>query len=320
MKAITIGVVVLESTLLSTAIGISDIMNIYNQFCKSEDQVRFQVNFLSVDGQFASIVLPTRTLSKLPIYDVIIIPPLLVGADFDFNIPQLNRWLIDQYHGGAMITSACIGSFFLANTGLLDTQTATTHWQYEERFKSLFPSVILKSEKILVDEGRIVTAGGVSAYVDLVLMIIERFHTKANARHCANLLLVDSGRDSQQCYKELPQTVMIEDIEIKKLLSWMQKNLHRPLSTGLLAQRLKLHERTFLRRFKNSVHITPNQYLQELRVDAAKSLLVNTHKSFDEITSEVGFENESSFRRLFKSETHLNPGEYRKKFQYSVRQ
>lgn len=315
MKAITIGVVVLETTLLSTAIGISDIMNIYNQFCKSADQIHFQVNFLSVDGEYTSVLLPTRTLSELHIYDVIIIPPLLVGADFDFDIPQLNRWLIDQYHGGAMITSACIGSFFLAKTGLLDTKMATTHWQYEERFKSLFPSVILKSEKILVDEGRIVTAGGVSAYVDLVLMIIERFHTKANALHCANLLLVDSGRDSQQCYKELPQLIATEDREIKELLAWMEKNLHTELTNKMLADQLKLHERTFLRRFKNSVNSTPNQYLQELRVDAAKSLLVNTHKSFDEITSEVGFENESSFRRLFKRETHLNPGEYRKKFQ-----
>lgn len=312
MQTITIGVVVLESTLRSTALGIGDIAMIYNQFCKSENQLPFVVSYLSLEKNSS---LGLENISNKQIYDVVIIPPLFVDNSYDFDIPQLSTWLIYQYHNGALLTSACVGSFFLARTGLLDTKTATTHWQYEERFKSLFPSVILKSEKILVDEGRIITAGGVSAYMDLVLMIIERFHTKANALHCANLLLVDSGRDSQQCYKELPQLITTDDREIKKLLVWMQKNLHRELTNKILADRLKLHERTFLRRFKKCVNSTPNQYLQELRVDVAKSLLVNTHKSFDEITSEVGFENESSFRRLFKSETHLNPGEYRKKFQ-----
>ncbi len=178
--------------------------------------------------------------------------------------------------------------------------------------------VTLESDKILIDEGRIITAGGVSAYVDLVLHIVEKFHSKANALRCANILLVDRGRNSQRCYKELPQAALMEDGEIKELLLWMKENLHDEHTTATLAKRLNLHERTFLRRFKISVNSTPNQYIQELRVDAAKSLLHTTNKSFDEITSEVGFENESSFRRLFKRETLLNPGEYRKKFQYKI--
>jgi len=306
MKTIDVAVVVLESTLLSTAFGVEDMLMICNQFCKRNDEASFKVNRIS-EGKF--IIDDTH-------YDVIIIPPLLVPSGFTFELSALNAWLIHHYHTGTILTSACVGSFFLAKTGLLDGKKATTHWQYEENFRASFSSVTLESDKILIDEGKIITAGGVSAYMDLVLHIIEKFHSKESAQHCANILLVDRGRDSQKCYKELSQATFIEDDEIKELLLWIKENLRDEYSTAILSQRLKLHERTFMRRFKNSVHSTPNQYIQELRVDAAKSLLVTTYKSFDEITSEVGFENESSFRRLFKRETLLNPGEYRKKFQY----
>lgn len=304
MKTIDIAVVVLESTLRSAAMGIEDIMMIVNQFCKRDDEAAFSVIRMS-EGDFGA---------DDAHYDVIIIPPLLVPSDCTFELSALNTWLIHHYHAGTILTSACVGSFFLAKTGLLDGKRATTHWQYEEKFRALFPSIKLESDKILIDEGKIITAGGVSAYMDLALHIIERFHSKESAQHCANILLVDRGRDSQRCYKELPQMSFIKDDEMRELLLWIKENLHYKHSTATLSQRLKLHERTFMRRFKNSLHSTPNQYIQELRVDRAKSLLVTTDKSFDEITSEVGFENESSFRRLFKRETLLNPGEYRKKF------
>jgi transcriptional regulator GlxA family with amidase domain len=206
MKTIDIAVVALESTLLSTAMGVEDIVKIYNQFCKGDDEAAFNVirigegGFSIDDGTF----------------DVIIIPPLLVPSDFTFELPALNVWLIHHYHMGTILTSACVGSFFLAKTGLLDGKRATTHWQYEEKFKSIFTSIILESDKILVDEGKIITAGGVSAYMDLVLHIIEKFHSKTNALRCANILLVDTGRSSQRCYKELPPTVFIDDREIKE--------------------------------------------------------------------------------------------------------
>lgn len=315
MKPIRLAVVVLKTTLLSTAIGIADMIRVYNQFCKNSDQSPFEVTFVTVDGQKDGYCVPSVPIESCNVYEVVIIPPLLVDVEEYFDMPSLSFWLMRQYDQGALLSSACVGAFFLARTGLLSGKSATTHWFYEARFKTLFPDILLKSEKIVVDEGNIITAGGISAYVDLVLVIIERFHTRTNALHCANIFLVDSGRETQNCYREFPKTVMIEDKSIKEAIVWIDEHYQSMLSIRELAQRSKMHERTFLRHFIQSMGITPILYLQRLRVEKAKLLLINTIKSFDEITSEVGFENESSFRRLFKRETLLNPGEYRKKFQ-----
>jgi transcriptional regulator GlxA family with amidase domain len=226
-----------------------------------------------------------------------------------------------MYHKGSVLSSVCAGSFILANTGLLDFKKATTHWTYEPLFEKSFPNIELDCNAMIVDEmvrsgSRIITAGGMSAYVDLALYFIEKYLSKQSANQCANLLLVERGRDSQRSYKNLATTLFIEDKAISSLLLWIKKNLHKNISTQDLAKKMNLQERSFLRQFKKVVQITPNKYLQNIRIEEAKSLLINSSKNFEEITSDVGFYNESSFRRLFKKETALTPGEYRKKFQY----
>jgi transcriptional regulator GlxA family with amidase domain len=318
-KELSIAIFILPNTLLSTIFATEEIFSICNEFCKQKKEVTFKTTLVSLEDNLHMIekdlILPTTCISNHHVYDIIFIPPMRSHDNFNFDIPKLNTWLIKQYHNGAILTSACIGSFFLASTNLLDNKKATTHWAYEKLFEHTFPNVFLHCNEILIDDQNIITTGGVNAYMDLCLYLIERYASTKTANDCANILLIDKKRDSQNSYKTLSPILLGDDNDIKISILWMKDNLQEQITTQLLAQKSNMKERTYLRRFKKIVNSTPINYLQLLRIEKAKELLISTNKSFDEITFEVGFFNESSFRRLFKRETSLNPGVYRKKFQ-----
>jgi len=318
-KELKMAVFILPQTLLSAIFATEEIFSIYNEYCKEKEEIHFTTVLVSLEKstymQEKKLTLQTTPITSSQTYDIIFIPPIKSYENFNFDIPLLNSWLIKQYHQGTILSSSCVGSFFLAKTELLNNKKATTHWAYEKLFKHTFPYVHLHCEKILIPEQNIITTGGVNAYMDLCLYLIEKYASSKTANTCANLLLIDKKRDSQNSYKTLSPILLGDDKDIKSSISWMKDNLKEQITTQILAQKVHMKERTYLRRFKKIVDCTPNSYLQLLRIEKAKELLVSSHKSFDDITYEVGFFNESSFRRLFKRETSLNPGVYRKKFQ-----
>ncbi len=132
----------------------------------------------------------------------------------------------------------------------------TTHWAYGELFKQNFPNIKLDTDKILIDDD-IITAGGVSAYMDLCLYLVEKYHSNKTATNLANLLVIDKGRDSQKSYKTFSTIFLYDDEEIKKSIKGMKDNLKEQISNVLLAKRLDISERTFTRRFKKALNTTP---------------------------------------------------------------
>ena len=303
-----IAIIQLEKTLKSSVYAIEELFYINNNFCKQKDEIEIYTKILKLND-----------LENSKLFDMIIIPPLMSGDSFDYDIPKLNKWLINQHENNAILCSACVGSFFLANTKLLDNKKATTHWAYSDYFKEKFPNVILNTDKILVDEKKFITAGGVTAYMDLCLYIIEKYHSNKTASALANLLVIDKTRESQKSYKSFSTIFLFDDDEIKKCANLIKENLKEQYSNKILANYLNLNERTFTRRFKKALNTTPNKYMQNLRIEKAKELLITTNKSFDSITFEVGFYNESSFRKLFKRETSLNPSEFRKRYKQTIK-
>jgi len=314
---ISVAILVIEGSLSSAVLGLKDIFDICNAYCRQKGEPRVSSTFVGLDTSISlsNINLDLQKISLEQDFDIVIIPPIITGHELESN-ETLNTWLVSLYHKNTSLSAACMGSFVLGQTGLLDFKKATTHWLLEQKFKDSFPKVHLQSEKILIDEGKIITSGGVTAYIDLAFYLIEKKLSLETANKCASLLLVDRGRESQQCYKDLSSMILVEDAAIKKLLKWMDENLQKELSIKVLAKKMKMQERSFVRRFSKEVKNSPNQYLQGLRIQKAKDLLISTGLSFEQITYEVGFTNESSFRRLFKRETSLNPGEYRKKFKF----
>lgn len=250
--------------------------------------------------------------------DIVIIPPVFANVEELTQNIALIRWLQERYRAGAVIAACCAGTFALAETGLVDELTVTTHWRLCADFIEKYPDVILEPELMLVDGGYYITAGGAMAWQDLALHIVSRFISPEIASQCSRLLVMDGTRHTQAPYFMFPQNQQGADSQtdpaIDTVQQWLQKQYASAVSLETLAEMSGLGSRTLLRRFKRATGMTPIQYLQQVRIEAARHLLEVSSKNIDEICGAVGYEDACSFRKLFKRKTGMPPGEYRAKF------
>lgn len=223
-------------------------------------------------------------------------------------------WLARQGRKGACLCSVCAGAFLLAQTGLLKGRKATTHWNLADSFATRFPDILLKRERMLIDEGDCITAGGVSAYMDLSLYLTARFGSPELAASLSKLLLIDPSRHLQSPYRTCSFIKNHGDTAILAVQKWLEENYAKPTTIHELADKAGLGERTFMRRFKKATGDTPLEYLQQLRIEGARKLLETTSETVEGITFKSGYEDISSFRKLFKNQTGLSPSAYRQKF------
>jgi transcriptional regulator GlxA family with amidase domain len=248
------------------------------------------------------------------VYDIVVVPVIFGDLEPLLTDRETIDWLTRQGRRGACLCSVCAGAFLLAQTGLLKGRKATTHWNLADSFARRFPEVILKREKMLIDEGDCITAGGVSAYLDLSLYLIARFGSLELAALLSRILLIDPTRHLQSPYQTCSFNKSHGDAEILAIQKWLEDNFAEPITLHVLAGRVAMGERTFMRRFKKATGDTPLEYLQQLRIEAARKLLETTFESIDGITRKSGYEDISSFRKLFKKYTGLSPSAYRRKF------
>ncbi|XPV77831.1 MAG: GlxA family transcriptional regulator [Desulfovibrio sp.] len=329
MKSITI--LALDNSLLSGIVGPLEIFAIADRLYGQE--MFSPLNIVSIADSsaisFSNITIPvTGTLddfsNKDPdktFSDIIIIPPVFAELDALLENTLLIRWLREQVVAGAIIATVCAGSFLLAETGCISGKVATTHWQLINKFRNRYPHVDLQPDRMLVDGGSYICAGGAMAWQDLSLHIVARFISKEVASSCAKTLVMDGTRHVQTPYfmfdtgtKQTKDSLLVTDSAIDSVLMWLQENYTEGITAGQLAQKSALGERTFLRRFKKATGLTPMGYLQQLRVEAARHYLEVSNKNIEEVTLIVGYEDVSSFRRLFKEKTGLTPREYRQRF------
>lgn len=231
-------------------------------------------------------------------------------------LQPLLRALRRQYERGALLASACAGSFVLAESGLLDGRMATTHWGLAEAFRQRYPQVDLHANEVITEQNRLLCSGAVTSYFNLALRLVEKFAGASLAASTAKLLLIDTNRISQASYKTL--TVQNQQPHSDQLVAraqrWMEKHLHESFRLADLASYLAVSERTVNRRFKLATDETPLGYLQSLRIDIAKRLLETTRLNVGVISERVGYGDLSTFRRLFKREAGLSPREYQQRF------
>ena len=253
-------------------------------------------------------------IEKSDLFDIIIVPVIFGDLEPVIANEKLINWLIEQSNSGACLSSVCAGSFLIAQTGLLSGKQATTHWILAKQFQERFSDVILKKEKMLVDEGDFITAGGVTAYMDLSLCIAGKYGSRELVSSLSKLFLIDPARRTQSSYMVYNACKQHGDIEILKVQEWIESNYSELITISTLASIAGLGERTFARRFKKATGDTPIEYLQQIRIEIARDMLETTNNTVDSITQDTGYEDVSSFRRLFKKYTGLSPSGYRKKF------
>jgi len=251
---------------------------------------------------------------------IVILPEIWLGPDEDIHDRHtaLTEWIRQKYIDGASIYSACSGAIMLAETGLLDGCEATSHWGYQDMFSKQYPAVRFRPEPnlVLADvEGRIVTAGGTTSWHDLAVHIISRYSSPGEALRIAKVYLLKWHGEGQLPYAALVRRNPHADSVVRGCEEWFGKHYQKTDAIKQVIGSAGIPERTLKRRFKAATGTTLIEYLQNLRIEAAKQLLESGQLPVDEISVEVSYEDPSFFRRLFKRRTGLTPSQYRRMFQ-----
>lgn len=261
---------------------------------------------------------PHRTIHDDARTDIVFIPSLLMqsGTQFGRDNGAVVNWVRQAYADGALIVSACTGTFLLAEAGLLDDREATTHWAFVDMLKSEYPRVRVLSDRVLVsasDDHRIVTSGGATSWTDLVLYLVGRFAGPEEARRLAKMSLFDWHHDGQNPYSRLTTRMQSSDKLIQECQEWLASHYANPDPVAAMIKLSGLSRRTFNRRFKMATGHPPLEYVQRVRIEEAKQILETTDQAVEAIAFEVGYGDAVSFRRLFKRLVSNTPAVYRRR-------
>ena len=244
----------------------------------------------------------------------VILPPSLDSEPCGDAFASHVRWITAQHARGTVLCSICSGAFLLAGAGLLNGRTATTHWIHADRLAERFPQIRVDRDKLIIDDGDMITAGGVMAWVDLGLRLIYRWLGPSVMLATARFFVVDAAGREQRFYSSFAPRLHHGDGAILQIQHWLQLNYAGSLTVAALAACAKLGERTFLRRFRQATGLKPVEYVQHLRIDKAREALEFSALTISEIAWTVGYEDQGAFRKVFRRILGLSPGEYRRRF------
>ncbi len=324
----------LDGTFSSTAVGPMEVFRhagtLWNFLTEKRQVPRFHVTTASVDGRAVRCdgsiyIQPDVAITAIRRTDLIFIPTTGLSIDdvVERNAPVV-PWLRRWHKRGVAIASVCSGVGLVAATGLLDGKRATTHWGLAERFRTKYPKVRWMPELMVTEDRGFYCGGGVHAALDLSLYLVEKFCGHEVALQTAKALLIETPRAWQAGFAIVPLKTEHSDDGISRAQEWLHQNFHQtfpmhqnfhqtfPLQAP--ANRVGMSLRNFVRRFKQATGDSPLIYLQKLRVAAAKRLLEGDHRSMQEISGAVGYQDVAFFRGLFQRHTGVSPGEYRRKF------
>ncbi|MEU1881580.1 helix-turn-helix domain-containing protein [Streptosporangium sp. NPDC020072] len=215
---------------------------------------------------------------------------------------------------GTRLVSICTAAYVLAAAGLLDGRPATTHWSWTERFQKLFPQVNLDPDVLFVDDGDVLTSAGVAAGVDLCLHIVRRDHGSEVANRVARSCVVPPWRDGGQAQfieRPVPEEAAATTATTR---AWALERLHLPLSLVDLATHARMSRRTFTRRFRDEVGLSPGQWLVLQRLELARRLLETSDLAVDAVAAQAGFGTAASLRQHMQSTVGVSPMAYRRTF------
>lgn len=283
----------------------------------------FHAALLSVDGEpYTDIngrrITPDGALQGFGQPDLIIVPDLHLNpnAPMPDELANMIPWVVNAHSNGAIVTSVCSGAILLASAGLLNGLDATSHWGYCAVIAQHFPEVKLRRERILIPTGeghRIVTAGGASAWGDLMLYLVGRIAGQEDARHIAKVFLLQPHTEGQLHYASLVAGAQHDDRLVAEVQVWAADNYALATPVTAMAERCGLTERSLLRRFRKATGQTPNEYIQTLRIEEAKQLLETTDTPIEDIAADVGYTETSSFRNSFRRHVGMPASMYRKR-------
>lgn len=236
-----------------------------------------------------------------PVYDEGVLTPELAAA-------------LAHIRPGTRLASICTGVYVLAAAGYLDGRPATTHWIDAERLQRLFPKIKVDPDVLYVDDGDVLTSAGVAAGVDLCLHMLRRDHGTAVANAVARRTVVPPHREggqAQYIQRPVPEPQLATTTAAR---AWALARLHEPIQLRDMAEQESMSVRTFTRRFREEVGVSPGQWLTQQRVERARQLLESSDLSVDQVARDAGFGTAQSMRQHLQAALGVTPTSYRRTF------
>jgi transcriptional regulator GlxA family with amidase domain len=260
-----------------------------------------------------------NTINDIVQTDLIIIPA--IDGDMNIGLEQNKDfipWIKKHYKAGAEVASLCIGAFLLASTGLVQGRKCATHWMAANDFRKMFPDVNLVAEKVVTDEYGIYSSGGAYSYLTLILYLIEKFAGRPAAVFSAKVFAIDIDRETQSPFMMFSGQKDHDDEPVKKAQKFIEENYKNKITVDELADILSLSRRNLERRFKKATSNTVVEYIQRIKIEAAKMNLESSRENVNEVMYKVGYSDTKAFRNTFKRITGLSPIQYRTKYNREV--
>jgi transcriptional regulator GlxA family with amidase domain len=316
-----ISILVPEGAILGSLEGSRQLLTQVNEFFKAKGaQPVFDVHLVGLSretrlcgGLFTAN--PDLLVDQVPKTDLIIIPAL--DGDIVKAIEKNKAfipWIVKQYNSGAEVASLCLGAFLLASTGLLNGKKCATHWMAETNFKKMFPEVNLVTEKVITDEQGLYSSGGAFSYMNLILYLIEKFAGREMAVLAAKVFAIEIEREDQLSFIIFQGQKDHDDDQIKKAQEFIENNFQEKITVDQLASMFAIGRRNLERRFKKATSNTVVEYIQRVKMEAAKMNLESSRENVNEVMYKVGYTDTKAFRNTFKRITGLSPVQYRSKY------
>ena len=305
--------------------GSFQIMNWANDVFFQQTRTRlFEIEFVGhakpandKDGFYT--VTPPKTITDIEKTDLIIIPAVHGDLKEAINInTEVIDWVHDQYLKGAEIAAFCIGAFLLAETGILNGKTCSTHWGHARELQEMFPKVVVQAENIVSVNKGIYTSGGAYAFTNLVIYLIEIYGGRELALMTAKAFMIDVDKNNQSLFMIFNGQKDHGDEKVLEIQEEIEKNYTQNFSVADLADNYALNRRTLERRFKSATGNSVIEYLQRVRIEGAKKILENANQTVSDAMFDVGYNDAKAFREVFRKYVGVSPLDYKKKFAQEV--
>jgi transcriptional regulator GlxA family with amidase domain len=323
MKHISI-IVPRGPVIVDTIIGSYNLLKMANSHFKkakgltgdpySIELVGLDENPVNYQGLFQ--VTPEKSISQIKKTDLIIVTAINGNLEdaINKNVAFISWIKSQRIENDTEIASLCKGAFLLAESGLLNGKTCSTHWTVHNEFKQRYPKVNLISEKIISEDNGIYSSGGAYSFLNFMLFIIEKYYCRETAIWCSKISEIDIDRFEQSHFIIFNGQKQHSDEAIMEAQVFIEQHYEQKLNIEEIAGIVNMNVRNFLRRFKKATANTPLEYIQRVKIEAAKKRLESTTGTISEAMYAIGYIDEKAFRNTFRKHTGLSPKDYSKKY------
>jgi len=316
---IQVGVLMPKNFRLLSVAAILDVFDTVNGFYRKDNlETPFAISLVTLDDKHYNFSEhPSISTEQVSLLDLILIPSFSTN-DMAASLAENKHylpWLNDQHHGGAEIATFCTGAFLLAASGLLNGKAATTHIDASTAFATAFPLVHLKADKTVTQDGKLFTSGGATSTFHLLLHLLQIHCGKEMAIKVAKIFAIDMDRVNQLYFSTFQPIRHHNDDIVASAQEKIENNYQDVATIEEMIKDIPSSRRNIVRRFKQVIGITPIEYLQQTRIEAAKKLLEQTAQQMTEVIYNSGYNDPKAFRKVFRKSVGMTPTQYRDKFQ-----